>query len=69
MPCGQIFSTGERKGKQKKYDVPFVRRAEESAQDGWYRSAPDCRTLAEPAQRHIAAIEEPRGPGRPRRED
>ena len=42
--------------------------AEEAAQGGWYRSAPSFRKLAEPAQRRIQAVEEPRGPGRPRRE-
>jgi hypothetical protein len=37
--------------------------------DGRDRSAPGFRKLAEPAQRRIEAIEEPRKPGRPRREE
>src|SRR5262249_41086510 len=43
--------------------------AEESAQGGWYRSAPGFRKIAGPAQRRIEENALPGLPGRPRKQD
>jgi hypothetical protein len=41
---------------------------EERAKGTWYSHCHYCRTAA-PAKRRIEAVEEPRGPGRPRLEE